>query len=163
MVTGIAAMFRADADRTIASTNNPKLIFPLLAVDGCFCCWGVFAYSGMNGAHRWIRLPGDDAAAFRAGEAGDCAVSGVVAADADSYDRQPEGGRCCRRRFRPLLFIGLILKEPDLGTAMVCAAVLLAMLYLAGMQMKWISIGLACAAPLMVYMLFFVEISVRRA
>ena len=43
----------------------------------------------------------------------------------------------------------MILKEPDLGTALVCAAVLLMMLYLAGMQMKWIVIALAAASPVM--------------
>jgi len=56
----------------------------------------------------------------------------------------------------PVLYIGLILKEPDLGTAMVCAAVLMLMLYLAGMQMKWIAVAAACAAPVMYWMLFHV-------
>jgi cell division protein FtsW len=45
---------------------------------------------------------------------------------------------------------------------MVCAAVLLMMLYLAGMQMKWIGIALACAAPVMYYMLFHVKFRAER-
>jgi cell division protein FtsW len=53
-----------------------------------------------------------------------------------------------------LLFIGLILKEPDLGTAMVCAAVTFMMLYLAGAQMKWFGIAAVAAAPILYYMLF---------
>ena len=41
----------------------------------------------------------------------------------------------------PLVFIALILKEPDLGTALVCAAVMMLMLFLAGMQVKWLLVG----------------------
>ena len=61
----------------------------------------------------------------------------------------------------PLAFIALILKEPDLGTALVCAAVLALMLYLAGMQTRWMWIAAACAAPVMYYMLF--RVAFRRA
>jgi cell division protein FtsW len=56
----------------------------------------------------------------------------------------------------PLVFIALILKEPDLGTALVCLVVLMLMLYLAGMQMKWLFIAAGCAAPVLYYMLFHV-------
>ena len=37
-----------------------------------------------------------------------------------------------------LIFIALILKEPDLGTALVCAAVTALMLYLAGVHTKYL-------------------------
>ncbi len=53
---------------------------------------GVFAMHGMNGAHRWIRVGGIDVAAFGAGEAGDCAVSGVLSADAHACDGGLEDG-----------------------------------------------------------------------
>jgi cell division protein FtsW len=56
----------------------------------------------------------------------------------------------------PLVFIGLILKEPDLGTALVCAAVLMLMLFLAGLRMRWLFAAVACASPVMYYMLFHV-------
>ena len=46
--------------------------------------------------------------------------------------------------------IALILKEPDLGTALVCAGVMMFMLYLAGMQMRYIGIAGLCASPVMV-------------
>jgi hypothetical protein len=41
------------------------------------------------------------------------------------------------------VFIALILKEPDLGTALVCAGVTALMLYLAGAQLKYFFIGAA--------------------
>jgi cell division protein FtsW len=37
--------------------NNPKLIFTLMGVTGLLLI-AVFAMSGMNGAHRWIRIAG---------------------------------------------------------------------------------------------------------
>ena len=40
-----------------------------------------------------------------------------------------------------LLFTALILKEPDLGTALVCMAVTALMLYLAGARMRYFAIG----------------------
>ena len=53
-----------------------------------------------------------------------------------------------------LLFILLILKEPDLGTALVCAVVTAMMLYLAGMEKKYFAYGLGVAAPVLYWMLF---------
>ena len=37
--------------------NNPKLIFPVMAITGVLLIV-VFAMPGMNGAHRWVRIPG---------------------------------------------------------------------------------------------------------
>ena len=70
-------------------------------------------------------------------------------------------GTILRAALPPLVFIGLILKEPDLGTALVCAAVAMAMLYLAGMQLKWFGVGLLAASPVLYYMLWMVPF--RRA
>ena len=70
-------------------------------------------------------------------------------------------GTVLRAALPPLVLIGLIMKEPDLGTALVCAGVTMAMLYLAGMQVKWIGVALAASAPVMYYMLWMVPF--RRA
>jgi cell division protein FtsW len=70
-------------------------------------------------------------------------------------------GTILRAALPPLVFIALILKEPDLGTGLVCAAVTMAMLYLAGMQVKWIGAGLLAASPVLYYMLWMVPF--RRA
>ena len=53
------------------------------------------------------------------------------------------------------------MKGPDLGTALVCMAVTGAMLYLAGMQVKWIGIAALASTPVMYYMLWMVPF--RRA
>ncbi len=62
----------------------------------------------------------------------------------------------------PLLFIALILKEPDLGTALVCAGVMILMLFLAGMPVKWVLVGGAAASPVLYYMLFHVAWRAKR-
>jgi cell division protein FtsW len=61
----------------------------------------------------------------------------------------------------PLLFTALILKEPDLGTGMVCMAVTALMLYLAGARARYFAIGAAFAAPVLYFMLF--HVAFRRA
>jgi cell division protein FtsW len=63
-------------------------------------------------------------------------------------------GTILRAALPPLVFIALILKEPDLGTALVCAAVTALMLYLAGAQFKYFFIAAAVASPVLYYMLF---------
>jgi len=56
-----------------------------------------------------------------------------------------------------LIFIVLILKEPDLGTALVCAGVTALMLYLAGMNMRYLGLAALAAAPVLYFMLFRVK------
>jgi cell division protein FtsW len=48
----------------------------------------------------------------------------------------------------------LILKEPDLGTALVCAGVTMMILYLAGMQLKWLGLAVLASSPVLYWMLF---------
>ena len=61
----------------------------------------------------------------------------------------------------PLLFILLILQEPDLGTALVCAGVTVLMLWLAGIQWKYLVVSFLLAAPVLYYKLF--HVAFRRA
>ena len=59
-----------------------------------------------------------------------------------------------------LIFIALIVKEPDLGTALVCAGVTALMLYLAGMNMKYLCWrGARRLRPCFTYMLLFGEVA----
>ena len=56
----------------------------------------------------------------------------------------------------PLVFIGLILKQPDLGTALVLVGVTAMMLLLAGMAWKYLLVAGAAFAPLLGILLFAV-------
>jgi cell division protein FtsW len=57
----------------------------------------------------------------------------------------------------PAVFCGLILREPDLGTALVLAGVTAMMLVLAGMEWKYLFIGLGATLPVLAGMLFLVS------
>ena len=134
--------------------NNPKLIFPLMAVTGLMLL-GVFAWRSMNGAHRWLHL---GPASLQPSELAKPVIVLFLAWFLQTRIHAIDDFKqtILPAVIPPLLYIGLILKEPDLGTAMVCAAVLMMMLFLAGMEMRWIFAAVACAAPLMYYMLFHV-------
>ncbi len=140
--------------------NNPKLIFPMMAITGVLLL-AVFVMPGMNGAHRWVRFAGTS---LQASELAKPVIILFLAwflqTRMHAIDNIKE--TILPAALPPLVYIALILKEPDLGTALVCAAVLLLMLYLAGMQMKWIGIALAAASPVLYYMLFFVKFRAAR-
>ncbi|HEY1742715.1 MAG TPA: putative lipid II flippase FtsW [Granulicella sp.] len=134
--------------------NNPKLIFPLMGITGLLLLT-VFVMPSMNGAHRWIRLAGQTL------QPSELAAPVVVLFLAwflqtriHTIDDIKE--TLLPAVIPPLVFIALILKEPDLGTALVCVVVLMLMLFLAGMQMKWLFVAAGCAAPVLYYMLFHV-------
>ena len=140
--------------------NNPKLIFPVMGITALLLM-AVFVMSGMNGAHRWVRFSG---LTLQPSELAKPVIIVFLAwflqTRMHAIDNIKE--TILPAALPPLVFIALILKEPDLGTALVCAAVLLMMLYLAGMQMKWIGIALGCAAPILYYMLFHVKFRAAR-
>jgi cell division protein FtsW len=54
------------------------------------------------------------------------------------------------------LFAALIMKQPDLGTALVCLGVTAAILYAAGMRLRYFAAGLVPIVPVIAYMLLFV-------
>jgi cell division protein FtsW len=55
----------------------------------------------------------------------------------------------------PTVLLGaLMLREPDLGTAMMCAAITAAMLYIAGISLKYFAYALVPIVPLLYWMIF---------
>jgi len=120
----------------------------------------VFGMHGVNGAHRWIGTGGISL------QPSEIAKPVLVLFLAYFLQRRIHlmddwQGTILKAAAVPLVFIALILKEPDLGTALVCSAVSMAMLYLAGMQLKWIGVALLASSPVLYYMLWMVPF--RRA
>jgi cell division protein FtsW len=134
--------------------NSPKVVFPAMALTTLFLI-GVFAMHALNHTHRWFKL---GAFTFQPSELAKPMVVLFLAWFLQTRIHKMDDwkGTVIKAALPPLVFIGLILKEPDLGTALVCAGVTMLMLYLAGLQMKWIGIALAAASPVMYYMLFMV-------
>ena len=140
--------------------NNPRIIFPIMAITGILLLL-VFFMHGMNGAHRWVRFAGGFT--LEPSELAKPVTVLFLAWWLQTRLHQIDNVKdtILPAVLPPLVFILLILKEPDLGTALVCAAVMMMMLYLAGMQMKWIGVAIAVAAPGLYWMLF--HVAFRRA
>ena len=121
----------------------------------------VFAMPALNHTHRWFRL-----GSFFTFQPSELAKPVLVLFLAYFLQTRIHAmddwkGTILRAVLPPLVFIALILKEPDLGTALVCAGVTALMLYLAGAQLKYFAIGAALASPVLYYMLF--HVAFRRA
>ncbi|MGI4853336.1 MAG: putative lipid II flippase FtsW [Janthinobacterium lividum] len=158
VVLGVVALFvlmKIDYRRY----NNPKVVFPLIAITALLLM-SVFFMGGMNGAHRWVRVGG---LTLQPSELAKPLVVLFLAYFLQNRIHQIDDltGTLLRAIAVPLLFIALIIKEPDLGTALVCAGVTVMMLWLAGIQVRYIGIAFAVAAPLLYYMLF--HVAFRRA
>jgi cell division protein FtsW len=120
---------------------------------------GVFAMHGMNGAHRWIRVAGTT---LQPSELAKPVIVLFLAYFLQTRIHAMDDWRMVvKAALPPVVFAALIMKEPDLGTALVCLGVLAMMLYLAGAQFKYFFIGIAAASPVMYYMLF--HVAFRRA
>ncbi|WP_263383938.1 putative lipid II flippase FtsW [Granulicella arctica] len=146
----MAVLMRVDYRRF----NSPRVVFPAVAVTTLLLL-GVFAMGGMNGAHRWIRFAG---VTLQPSELAKPVIVLFLAYFLQTRIHQMDDlkGTILRAVAAPLFFVVLILKEPDLGTAMVCVAVMALMLYLAGVQTRYFAIGAVMATPVLYFMLFHV-------
>jgi cell division protein FtsW len=139
--------------------NSPRVVFPLLAV-ATLLLVSVFAMRPLNHTHRWFKL---GSFTFQPSELATPLIVLFLAwfLQTRIYKMDDWKGTILRAALPVLVFVALIMKEPDLGTALVCAGVAMAMLYLAGMQVKWIGLAALASSPVMYYMLWMVPF--RRA
>ncbi|MGC9292709.1 MAG: putative lipid II flippase FtsW [Acidobacteriaceae bacterium] len=138
--------------RDYRKLNRPSVVFPVVAITTLLLL-ATFAMHGSHHTHRWIRF------AFFSFQPSEVAKPALVLFLA--WFLQDRVGRLddWRRSLLPaalpsLVFIALILKEPDLGTALVCAAVTVLMLYLAGARVRYLFYAFLASMPVMYYMLF---------
>lgn len=134
--------------------NSPTVVFPSVAFT-MLLLLATFLVHGSHHTHRWIRF---GPLSFQPSEIAKPALVLFLAWFLQNrVDQLSDWRRALLPAALPsLLFIALILKEPDLGTALVCAAVTTLMLYLAGAQLKYIALALVAASPVLYYMLFHV-------
>jgi cell division protein FtsW len=135
--------------------NHPHIVFPFVAVTALLLL-AVFAMPSSHGAHRWIKL---GPLSLQPSELAKPSLVLFLAWFLQNKLRMVNDwrGTLIPAALPSLLFIGLIIKEPDLGTALVCAGVTALMLFLAGMEVKYLALAAAAAAPVLAYMLLFVK------
>jgi len=132
--------------------NRPIVVFPAVAVTTLLLL-GVFLLRDSHNTHRWIRFSG---LSFQPSE---IAKPVLVLFLAWFLQDKLHSIRDWRHTLLPaalptLVFILLIIKEPDLGTALVCAAVAALMFYLAGAETKYFGYAVLAAAPVLYFLLF---------
>jgi cell division protein FtsW len=124
--------------------QRTTFIFTMLsAVIGL--CAVVFFFPSIRGTYRWIRLPG---ISFQPSEVAKLALVAFLA-----YFLEKRKGRINEvETLVPIGVIlafltGLILLQGDLGTALALGATTAVLLYVAGLNMKWIGISTLAALP----------------
>jgi cell division protein FtsW len=135
--------------------NKPNIVFPVVAVT-VIMLMAAFLMRDSHNTHRWIRF---GILSFQPSELAKPALVLFLAWFLQNRMQTIDDwrGTVLPAVLPSLVFIALILKEPDLGTAMVCAGVTALMLYLAGMEMKYLGYAALAAVPVLYFMLFRVK------
>jgi cell division protein FtsW len=136
--------------------NSPKFIYPALCVSTILLV-GVFFVHESHATHRWIRFGG--LFTFQPSEIAKPVLILFLAWFLHTRLDQMRDWKntLLRAALIPLVFILLVVKEPDLGTALVLAGITAFMLVLAGMEWKWLIAGVAASLPPLAALLFWVS------
>lgn len=156
-VAGLAAMvvtMRLDYRRY----RHPALVFSLMGVTTLLLI-SVFFLDRSHNTHRWIHAGGFS---FQPSELAKPVLILFLAYFLESRTKTMDD---VRNTLLPaaapvLMFLGLIVLQPDLGTAIACAGIAACIFYVAGMRMRYFGYSFA-ASLLPLYFLIF-HVSFRR-
>jgi cell division protein FtsW len=158
-IVGFALMFifmRMDYRKL----NRPALVFTTLGVTSLFLA-AVFLLDRSHNTHRWIKL---GILSFQPSELAKPAIILFMAHFLESRLRSITD---LRHTILPaiaptLVFCLLIVAQPDLGTAMTCAFITAAILFICGMEGKYYLWAVLLAIPPMYFLLFRTAWRARR-
>ena len=136
--------------------KSPRFIYPALCVT-TFLLVLVFFFQDSHNTHRWIRF--GDFFTFQPSEIAKPVLVLFLAWFLHTrLDQMRDWKRTLLRAVvMPLVLVVLIVREPDLGTALVLAGVTVLMLFLAGMDWKYLIGGVAATLPFLAALLFWVS------
>ncbi|HEY5068716.1 MAG TPA: putative lipid II flippase FtsW [Candidatus Acidoferrum sp.] len=157
-VVGIVAMviaMKVDYRRY----KHPAVVFSLIGVTSLMLI-SVFFLDRAHNTHRWIHFGGFS---FQPSEIAKPAIILFLAFFLESRTKSMGDWRntLLPAIVPTLFFLGLIVFEPDLGTAIACAAITASVLFVAGLDMRYLGYALA-ASILPLYFLIF-HVAYRRA
>ena len=144
-VSGVVALFvLMQVDSNLY--KSPRFIYPALCVTTLLLVM-VYFFPGSHNTHRWIRFGG-----FFTLQPSEIAKPVLVLFLAWFLHTRLDEIRgwnwtLLRTAIIPLLFVALVVREPDLGTALVLAGVSAIMLVLAGLQWKVLLAGVCATLP----------------
>ena len=134
--------------------KHPAVVFTLLGVTMVLLVAVLFLDRSHN-THRWIRF---GVLSFQPSE---LAKPALILFLAFFLETRAKAIDDWRRTLLPavlpsLIFSLLIVKQPDLGTALVCMAMTASVLFVAGMELKYLGYGVLASLPALYYLLFHV-------
>jgi cell division protein FtsW len=154
---GIVAMvvaMRVDYHRY----KQPAVVFSALGVT-TFLLISVFFLDRSHNTHRWIHWSGFS---FQPSELAKPALILFLAFFLESRAKVMDDWRntLLPAIIPTLIFLGLIVMQPDLGTAIACAAITVCILFVGGLDLRYLAYGFA-ASLLPLYFLIF-HVAYRR-
>ena len=153
---GMVALMNLDYRRL----QEPAVVFPAVGLELILLVGALFSGKSHN-VHRWIHL---GPLSFEPSELSKLAIVLFLAYFlALRRDEVNDFGHT----LAPLglitgLTVGMVLKEPDLGTSLAILFVVAAMLFVAGLRLSYFGLALAAAIPAFYFMVFRVPYQWRR-
>ena len=151
---GLAAMFvtmKIDYRRY----KQPAVVFSVLSVTTVLLI-SVFFLDRSHNTHRWIH------AGWFSLQPSEIAKPALILFLAYFLEPRTRMMDDWRNTLLPaivptVVFLGLIVKEPDLGTAIACAGITGTVLFVAGMRLRYFGYGVAASAPFLYALIFRVR------
>ena len=145
-VAGLIAMailMRVDYRRW----KHPAIVFSLLGITTLLLV-AVFFLDRSHNTHRWVRL---GALSFQPSELAKPALILFLAFFLASRTKMMDDWRhtLLPAIIPAALFAILIVKQPDLGTALVCVAITAAIFFVAGMRLRYFAYAFAAMLPVL--------------
>lgn len=139
--------------------KHPAIVFSLVGITTLLLV-AVFFLDRSHNVHRWIRLGGFSL------QPSELAKPAAILFLAYFLETRAKTITDWKNTLLPavvpsLVFCGLIVLQPDLGTAIMCAGVTIAVLYVAGMRMRYFGYVILASLPLL-YLLIW-QVPWRRA
>src|SRR5215471_11113330 len=153
-VAGIVAMaiaMKVDYRRY----RHPAVVFSLLSIT-TLMLMAVFLLDRSHNTHRWIHWSGFS---FEPSELAKPALILFMAFFLESRTKAIEDwrGTLLPAVVPTMVFLLLIVAQPDLGTAIACAGITAAILFVAGMQLRYFAYGIAASLLPLYFLLFHVS------
>jgi cell division protein FtsW len=161
-IVGMFALMRTDYRRL----REPAVVYTALCVV-LLMLVGTFFLDKSHATHRWIKF---GPLGIQPSELAKLTVILYLAWFLDLKRRSASAMEFCKEDFLQtilpaagpvLVFVALIVVQPDLGTSVDIALVATAILFVAGLSWKWLAVGLAAAMPLLY--LLITHVSYRQA
>src|SRR5438270_7034001 len=135
--------------------KNPAAVFLLLGTTVVMLI-SVFFLDRAHNTHRWIHWGGFS---FQPSE---LAKPALILFLAYFLERRTRTMDDWRNTLLPavaptLVFLGLIVFQPDLGTAIACASITICILFVAGMRMRYFGYAFLAAIPVLYVLIFHVS------